>query len=233
VPAPDQSTPLARGRYLIGIADCGGCHTAWEAPRNAGLYAGGNLIERGQAKVFSANLTPDPTGLSYDEKTFVTLMRSGKFHTLSPLMPWVVFRNMDDSDLADVRTALRRLWPYLHRVNNSEPPTKCPVCLQEHGGGDSNKVVVPEAVPVPRAELAMYVGTYRAREDGELVQVKFAGDHLVVDAGPAPNRLVPLGQRRFFEIGGVAPLQFELDDRGEVARMVEVEVDDYIYDRVR
>jgi mono/diheme cytochrome c family protein len=233
VPQPDQSTPLARGRYLIGIADCGGCHTAWEAPRNAGLYAGGNQVGRGGfGAVYSANLTPDPTGMAYDEKTFVTFMRNGKFNTLSPIMPWVVFRNMSDSDLSDIRTALRRLWPFMHRVNNSEPPTKCPVCLQEHGGGASNVVVVPKAVPVSRVELATYVGTYRAREDGEKVQVKFAGDHLVVDAGPDSDVLVPQGKGRFFEIGGLAPLQFELDGQGKVVRMVQVEVDDYVFDRV-
>src|SRR6478736_1814671 len=232
VPQPDQSTPLARGRYLIGVADCAGCHTAWEAPRNAGLYAGGNLIERGEHKAFSANLTPDPTGMPYDEQTFVTFMRNGKFNTLSPMMPWFVFRNMSDSDLADIRTAMRRLWPILHRVNNSEKPTKCPVCLQEHGGGDSNHVVVPEGVAMSRESLAKYVGSYRSREDGEILAVRFDGDHLVVAADKDVDKLVPLPDGRFYEIGGLAPLRFEVDGQGHVTTMVEEEVDDYVFDRV-
>jgi len=232
VPQPDLSTPLARGRYLIGVADCAGCHTAWEAPRNAGLYAGGNLIERGEHKAFSANLTPDPTGMPYDEQTFVTFMRNGKFNTLSPMMPWFVFRNMSDSDLADIRTAMRRLWPILHRVNNTEKPTKCPVCLQEHGGGDSNHVVVPEGVAMSRESLAKYVGSYRSREDGEILAVRFDGDHLVVAADKDVDKLVPLPDGRFYEIGGLAPLRFEVDGQGHVTTMVEEEVDDYVFDRV-
>jgi len=234
VPQPDQSTPLARGRYLIGVADCAGCHTAWEAPRNAGLFAGGNLIERGEHKAFSANLTPDPTGMPYDEKTFVTFMRNGKFNTLSPMMPWFVFRNMSDSDLGDIRTAMRRLWPILHRVNNSEKPTHCPICLQEHGGGESNQPPAPpKGVPVPRERLAKIAGTYRSRDDGEMVEVKLEGDHLVIDAEPKPNLLVPLADGRFYEVNGSGmPLRFDLDDKGQVLRMVEEEVDDYVYDRV-
>jgi mono/diheme cytochrome c family protein len=232
VPQPPQDTALDRGRYLIGIADCAGCHTAWEAPRNAGLYAGGNQISRNGVKVFSANLTPDPTGMAYDEKTFVTFMRNGKFNTMSPVMPWVVFRNMTDSDLSDIRTAMRRLWPVLHRVNNSEQPTKCPVCLQEHGGGDSNHVIVPEGVKLPLESLAKYVGTYRAREDGELVEVKFDGDGLAIAAGKDLDKLIPLPDGRFYEIGGLAPLRFDLDKDGKAVRLVEEEVDDYVFDRV-
>jgi mono/diheme cytochrome c family protein len=232
VPPPDQSTPLARGRYLIGIADCAGCHTAWEAPRNAGLFAGGNLIERGQYKAFSANLTPDPTGMPYDEKTFVTFMRNGKFNTLSPLMPWFVFRNMSDSDLMDIRTSMRRLWPVLHRVNNSEKPTHCPVCLQEHGGGDSNHLPAPpKGVKMSHSALATYLGKFKARDDGELVQVRFDGDHLVLAAPHETNAMIPMGGHRFWVEGGVEPVHFEFDAQGRVSRMVETDIEDYVYDR--
>lgn len=234
VPPPDQSTPLARGRYLIGISDCVGCHTAWEAPRNAGLYAGGNFIERGEHKAFSANLTPDPTGMAYDEKTFVTFMRNGKFNTLSPMMPWFVFRNMSDSDLVDVRTAMRRLWPIVHRVNNSETPTHCPICLQEHGGGASNTVQPPpKGVVLPRTALEKYAGTYRAREDGALLELRLDGDRLVAVADKEVHEMVALADGRFYEVGGAGvPLRFGLDAQGKVVTMAEEEVDDYMYDRV-
>jgi len=233
VPPPDQSTPLARGRYLIGVADCVGCHTAWEAPRNAGLYAGGNLIERGERKAFSANLTPDPTGMPYDEKTFVTFMRNGKFNTLSPLMPWFVFRNMSDSDLTDIRTSMRRLWPVMHRVNNSEKPTHCPVCLQDHGGGDSNRIPPPpKGVKMSHSALGKYLGKFKARDDGELVEVRFDGAHLVLAAPHETNAMIPMGEHRFWVVGGVEPVHFEFDEHGGVSRMVETDVEDYVYDRV-
>jgi len=76
------------------------------------------------------------------------------------------------------------------------------------------------------------VGKSRARDDGQLVVVRFDGYHLVAGDEKEADRLVPLGKGRFFEIGGVAPVQFETDADGRVTRMVEVEVDDYILDRV-
>jgi len=44
--------------------------------------------------------------------------------------------------------------------------------------------------------------------------------------------LVPLLDGRFYEIGGLAPLRFEVDGQGRVTTMVEEEVDDYVFDRV-
>jgi mono/diheme cytochrome c family protein len=232
VPMPDQSTPLARGRYLAAIADCAGCHTSWEAPRNAGMYAGGNLIERGGRKAFSANLTPDPTGMPYDEATFVIFMRSGKFGTLDPIMPWVVFRNMSDADLRDLRTALRHVWPVRHRVNNSEPPTMCEICGQEHGGGDSNKLVPPQAVAIDPAELALYLGRYRALEDGEIFEVVRLGEGLGSKSDDGIVPMIPLGERVFAASDSVAPLRFVLDDKGRVVKAVEVGMDDYTFEKL-
>jgi hypothetical protein len=50
----------------------------------------------------SANITPDPSGISYyDEAMFIRTMRTGKVgaRLLNPPMPWWVFRNMSDDDL--------------------------------------------------------------------------------------------------------------------------------------
>ena len=232
VPAPDQRTPLARGRYLARIADCAGCHTSWHSERNPGIYAGGNLIERGEHKVFSANLTPDPTGMPYDEATFVQFIRNGKFGTLDPVMPWVVFRNMTDADLRDLRTALRRLWPVVHRVNNSETPTPCPVCLQTHGGGGSNTVTLPPAVATDRKEWPAFVGRYRALDDGQIVDIQQEGAALFWVTHKHKTAMIPLGPRRFFVPGGLTPVHFERDKQGRVVRMVEVDVEDYVYQRV-
>src|SRR5262249_45943941 len=37
-PAPDPADPVAYGKYLVRAADCQGCHTAFEAPMNPGLF---------------------------------------------------------------------------------------------------------------------------------------------------------------------------------------------------
>ena len=83
--ARDLDDPLERGIYLIEIADCMGCHTAWEAPTNPGFGGGGNPIERFGERAFSANLTPDPTGIgAYTEGIFRGAIRSGRGGTLHP-----------------------------------------------------------------------------------------------------------------------------------------------------
>jgi len=61
VSQPDVSDSVKRGRYLVRIADCIGCHTAFEAPLNPGFFGGGNFIELEKEKAFSTNITPDPS----------------------------------------------------------------------------------------------------------------------------------------------------------------------------
>ncbi|MCA1643753.1 MAG: cytochrome c, partial [Acidobacteria bacterium] len=66
VPPPDLSTQEKRGEYLTTIANCRDCHT----PMRRGQYveslemAGGSTIHGG-ARMVSANLTPDPSGIPY------------------------------------------------------------------------------------------------------------------------------------------------------------------------
>jgi hypothetical protein len=87
---PDASDPVTRGNYLVRVADCIGCHTAWEAPLNPGFFGGGNLVEIENEKAFSANLTPDASGISnYDDALIVQVLRTGrvKARKLSSIMP--------------------------------------------------------------------------------------------------------------------------------------------------
>lgn len=232
VPMPDLATPLARGRYLVHLADCSGCHTSWYSERMPGLYAGGNLIERGERKTFSTNLTPDPSGMPYGATAFIHAMRTGKSNTLSPLMPWIVFGNLDDDDLRAIHTAFQRLAPVSHFIHNALPPTHCPVCGQEHGLGSGNRLVEPVAVAVPAADLEACVGTYRPLEGGDTVSVTRRGAELFVGAGSDGGRLVPLGDDRYVAVGGLAPVRFERDASGAVVRMVEEEIEDYVFERV-
>jgi len=141
VPEPDTSTPAAHGGYLVEIGHCSDCHT----PRDpkfqpiAGMdLAGGTEMEEG---VFSANLTPDASGIAYyDEALFIQTIRTGyvRARKLNKAMPWWSLRNMTDDDLKAVFAYLRTLKPVHHLVDNTEPPAQCKRCGHRHGGGDRN-----------------------------------------------------------------------------------------------
>ena len=104
-------------------------------------FGGGFILEGPWGRVASANLTPDPSGISYyDEAQFVRTIRTGYVgaRELCQIMPWYVFRNMTDDDLKAIFSYLRTLPPVTHRVDNTEPPTYCPICKTVHGGGNLN-----------------------------------------------------------------------------------------------
>jgi mono/diheme cytochrome c family protein len=142
VPPPDLSTPEKRGEYLLRTAACHHCHT----PQVQGEFlmdldmAGGFALEAPTGTAVATNLTPDGTGMLYDEAAFLTVMRTGKVGAaeLSPVMPWVEYAHMTDEDLKAIYAYLRTLPPVKHVVNNLDPPTPCARCGGEHGGGDKN-----------------------------------------------------------------------------------------------
>jgi hypothetical protein len=104
-------------------------------------FAGGAEFDGPLPTVVSANITPDPSGISYyDEDLFVQALRTGKVRAreLSAVMPWTVYRNMTDEDLKAMFAYLRTLKPIHHRVDNTSPPTACRMCRGKHGGGDQN-----------------------------------------------------------------------------------------------
>ncbi len=144
VPAPDLSAQLKRGAFMTEVAVCADCHT----PQIQGQYlrgmdfAGGFVLDGPWGYVTSANLTPDPSGIPYyDEVLFLQAMRTGyvKARELKQIMPWPVYRNMTDEDLKAIFAYLKTVKPVHHRVDNSEPPTLCPLCKVAHGAGDQNK----------------------------------------------------------------------------------------------
>ncbi len=223
VAARDLSDPIARGTYLIEIADCLGCHSAWEAPTNPGIGGGGNPIARFGEKVFSANLTPDPTGIgAYTEGIFRGALRSGRGGTLNPAMPWAAYRHLTDADIGAIYLALRQLPPVAHRVasfNSGEKPTKCPVCGQEHGFGELNVPLVLERAAVDVGPLADYVGTYRFSVDALAVSAH-DGALYVSDNGGPPIEAVPVAGGRFRGVGLFAPFSFERDAAGKVTALL-------------
>jgi mono/diheme cytochrome c family protein len=139
----DQSTPAARGAYLVQMGSCIDCHTPMErGNRIAGMeFAGGAIFSLPTGVVASANITPDASGISYyDEDLFVHALREGKVgaRQLNPAMPWWYYGRMTDDDLKATFAFLRTLKPVRHRIDNAAPPTACSRCRQTHGLGHSN-----------------------------------------------------------------------------------------------
>jgi mono/diheme cytochrome c family protein len=140
VPEPGTSTPAEHGAYLVEMGHCGDCHTPLNPKFQAipGMeMAGGSPMDEG---VFSANLTPDASGIGYyDEALFIETIRTGYVRARElKAMPWWSFRNMTDEDLKATFAYLRTLKPVHHLVDNTEPPTLCKLCGHKHGLGDHN-----------------------------------------------------------------------------------------------
>lgn len=78
---------------------------------------------------FSANLTPDPTGIgSWTEEQFKTALKHGKFkgmengRTLLPPMPWQNFTNLRDEDAKAIFAYLKSIKPVKNVVPAPIPP---------------------------------------------------------------------------------------------------------------
>ena len=145
VPIPDISTPVKRGAYLVRLGACQWCHTLRDENRQSlpGLeFGGGDFITPNPfPQVTSANLTPDPSGISYyDEALFLKVMHTGKVgaRKLNPIMPWWYFGHMTDEDLKAIFAYLRTVKPVHHRVDNTEPVAYCRICRHRHHGGALN-----------------------------------------------------------------------------------------------
>ena len=143
VQPPDQSTPVARGAYLVKMAACADCHTPQEKgqPMPGMEFAGGFLLHEPKGDVVSANITPAASGIGYyNEATFIKVMRTGKVgaRPLHYSMPFYFYGKMTDQDLGAVFEFLKTLKPVKHQLDNFEPPTYCRLCKQRHGFGATN-----------------------------------------------------------------------------------------------
>jgi mono/diheme cytochrome c family protein len=145
VPVSDvgSADQLKYGTHLADQAGCIDCHTPQVRGQSVpGMdFAGGFPFQGPWGKVASANITPDPSGISYyDEALFLNVMRAGQVRgrKLSPIMPVMVYKNLTDDDLKAIFAFLRTTKPVKHRVDNSEPLTVCKLCKQKHGAGNEN-----------------------------------------------------------------------------------------------
>jgi mono/diheme cytochrome c family protein len=143
VPKPDLSDAVKRGAFLVNVAACADCHTPEKngQPLPGMEFGGGRLLEGAWGRVASANITQDASGIPYyDESQFVATLRTGYVgaRRLNQIMPWATFRNMTDTDLKATYAYLKTLPPVKHRVDNTEPPTYCPIDKSSHGLGHQN-----------------------------------------------------------------------------------------------
>ncbi|HEY7789777.1 MAG TPA: cytochrome c [Vicinamibacterales bacterium] len=127
---PAERALAERGRYLVTVTGCTGCHTP---QGSAGpdwddyLAGGGKFIEDGSGSAISANLTPDPeTGLGrlHDDEV-LRVLRSGVFpdghQAGARQMPWPAFSKWTPEDRHAVLVYLRHLRPVWHRIPNPDP----------------------------------------------------------------------------------------------------------------
>src|SRR5215468_46851 len=121
-----EATPqrLERGRYLaISLLGCTTCHTPRDftkhgAPAVAGMdFAGQPINLPGfPGQIVVSNITPDKeTGAgNWTDDQIARAIREGIKHddtTLFPLMPYMLYKNLSDEDLASVVVYLRSLSP--------------------------------------------------------------------------------------------------------------------------
>ena len=131
----DQIEQIGQGSYIVNaIADCNGCHTS---PQGKFLAGNTEFDIGGANKVFTRNLTPDPTtGLTLTESEFVTVLRTGKDFKNSPsdagtdvsliVMPWTTFRWMSTADIKAIYAYLKAIPAVQNTISADVKPSVPP-----------------------------------------------------------------------------------------------------------
>ncbi len=223
VPARQTTDLVQRGRQLANLADCSGCHTSWYTPKNPGLFGGGNAVERGNLTSIGANITSDDSGIAhYDAAFFREVLRTGKARgrELSPIMPWIVFRSLNDDDLDALFAYLQAMPKVKHLVDNINKPTRCAICGGDHPLGEYNRPREVKLVSVPLAELKDTVGTYRL-EDGFQFDIAIQNGKFIVKFGKDGGcELVTEDRRVYFCESEVERVEFVRDAAGKVTGLL-------------
>ena len=117
-------SPGERGKYLVGIMDCTGCHTTGALagqPDPTHFLAGSDIGFEipGLGIFYPPNLTPDgKTGLgTWSEQEIATALRTGvrpDGRELAPAMPWRSYAKLTDEDVRAVAAYLKSLPPVEH-----------------------------------------------------------------------------------------------------------------------
>lgn len=123
--AQAADSPVERGRYLVAIMDCVGCHNkgAFSPKPEDGFLEGSPVgFSLPNLGIFwPPNLTPHPdAGIGrWSEAEIVTALRTGMRpdgRQLAPVMPWKAYRNLTDADAQAIAAYLKTLPPSPNRV---------------------------------------------------------------------------------------------------------------------
>ncbi len=130
--APDT---VERGRYLVSIMDCAGCHNtgAFSPAPEQGYLQGGTIGFEvpGQGVVYPPNLTPHPdAGLGrWSSAQIIAALRTGvrpDGRILATAMPWQGYAKVTDADAQAIVAYLKSLPPSDHRVPGPSAPEAAP-----------------------------------------------------------------------------------------------------------
>jgi mono/diheme cytochrome c family protein len=106
-------TPEERGEYLVrGIAGCGNCHTPM-GPQGPVMdqELAGRLVENSEAfTAIAPNITPAGRIADWSDADLARAIREGirpDGSLIGPPMPYAMYRNLSDSDLAAIVAFLR------------------------------------------------------------------------------------------------------------------------------
>lgn len=121
---PAERARAERGRYIVGISGCDGCHhtPGPQGPAQGMYLAGGGKFLLAGTTVVASNLTSDAdTGLGrVSDEAVLRVLRSGiasDGRVISQrAMPWAVYANWTEEDRRAVLTYLRHLPPVAHRI---------------------------------------------------------------------------------------------------------------------
>jgi len=132
--AARTESPVERGKYLVSIMDCTGCHSTGALagqPDPTHFLAGSDIGFQipGLGIFYPPNLTSDrKTGLGeWTEQDIVTLLRTGvrpDGRELAPAMPWRSYSNLRDEDVQAVAAYLKSLPAVEHAVPGPTGPSE-------------------------------------------------------------------------------------------------------------
>lgn len=225
----DMNDPASRGRYLIRISDCRGCHYGYK--RRTGILAGGEQFNSSGREIVTPNITSDLTGVGgWTEETFISVLRNGKGKSgeISHQMPWISFRNYSDEDLAAIYQALMSTYPVKHLVLNNVAPTYCEVCEQEHGMGSSNKIEIISPILVDQNVKEEISGLYQAqRFKDDTVKISLVDGQLFFQLRNLPlAEMLPLDKDRYW-VNGFEPLLLTRDETGKITEVTMPFIDTF------
>jgi mono/diheme cytochrome c family protein len=130
--APEHSSTVDYGRYLVNAASCGDCHSPMDdrgQPIPGRQFAGGNPFPTGDGWVaYTANITPDEaSGIgAWSRERFVGAFKARESALIEPRplgpderrspMPWLSYSGMTEEDLGAIYDYLRTVEPVRHEV---------------------------------------------------------------------------------------------------------------------